>query len=160
MKISDEEFLNAYNDPDSRRIINSISRRFARRLSPDDLESCAQVGVFRCLRQHDPNKQRFTTSLYRFVTWECLTALRSAGPQPHIPLQVDVAESPSGDDATHIHECISLLRDPYDRDLVRRRYLEGQSYTAIAREIGKGRETARRHVGRATARLASICRAM
>ena len=82
-KISDREFEEAYKNPDNRNMIRMVCSSFSNTLSPDILESCGMLALWKCLRSHDEKYgQNFTSSLYRFVRWECIRELVSHNRKP------------------------------------------------------------------------------
>ena len=82
-KISDKEFEEAYKNTDNRNMIRMVCASFSNTLSSDILESCGMLALWKCLRSHDEKYgQKFTSSLYRFVRWECIRELVSHNRKP------------------------------------------------------------------------------
>lgn len=75
-QIPNIEFETAYQNIDNKKIINSFYKKYRKRLSVDEIKSCGLIALWKCLQCHDSSKQKFTTSLYRFMTWECLQELK------------------------------------------------------------------------------------
>lgn len=72
--ISNKDFLAKYED--SFETIDSVCRRFRTSLSKDVLRSCGNVGLWKCMKNFDKNKGKFSSYLYYCVFWECLLAIR------------------------------------------------------------------------------------
>ena len=63
---------------DNIKIMNSVIRRFNNQISGRVLEQCKMLGLWKALKSHDfSQKRKFTTSLYKFVLWECQKEIRS-----------------------------------------------------------------------------------
>lgn len=74
--ISNRDFERAKANTDNANIIKSIIVSFSKDVDESTLEACGDIGLWKCLKSHDPTKgNKFTSSLYRYVTWECLNAL-------------------------------------------------------------------------------------
>lgn len=85
-KISNEEFETAYSNIDNKKIINSFLKKYSNVLSYEDIYSCGMIALWKCLQLHDNTKQKFTTSLYRFMTWECMQNIVKNNKKPHISI--------------------------------------------------------------------------
>ena len=76
-QISNEEFNLAYINKDNINTIKKVTSKYWRQIDADDLEECGLQGLWNCLRSHEEgHNQKFTTSLYTFVNWECLRKLQ------------------------------------------------------------------------------------
>lgn len=156
--MTNEEFAAAYCLEDNRRVIAKALKAYERSLSEDDLLECGMVALWRTLQKHRPELgQKFTTSLYRFVNWECLNLVRRAKREKVVYLPEVVAEVV--DNSSGIEEYLSRLTSA-DRDLVRWYYLEGHTIVEIGRRIGLSKEATRKRIGRAFQNLRDIARCM
>ena len=78
-QISDFELEQAIANPNNQTMIKKVCSFYSRLLSPSILKSCGDTAVWRCLRSHrDDMGQKFTSSLFRFVHWECLRELSNS----------------------------------------------------------------------------------
>src|SRR5262245_45103905 len=76
--VSNAEFEAALADRDNQNIIKGVTSRYKKQLDADDLYTCGLNALWRALQSHDPAyEQKFTTTLFRFVHWECRRELRS-----------------------------------------------------------------------------------
>lgn len=70
-KISDQEFSDAYNNLDIKKVISSISRKYKNKIDTGDRESACNIALYRTLSYFKPEfKQKFTSSLVRFLYFE------------------------------------------------------------------------------------------
>ena len=75
--VSLEEFEKARSNSDNQRIINLVCSKYVNKLSPEVLQQCGDYALWECLRSHDDSIQKFTSSLYRYVHWNCLRELEN-----------------------------------------------------------------------------------
>lgn len=81
-QVSNEEFEKAYQSPDNIRMIKSITSQYKNILDEDERESCGMQGLWEALVNHEENRgQKFTTSLFRYVTWRCDNCVRRTNKQ-------------------------------------------------------------------------------
>lgn len=169
--ISDEEYDRAMKDPENVGIIKGVLFTYRSLLSLDELKSLGMVALWRCLQKHNPQfGQKFTTSLFRFVHWECKRELRKKfgkrkrllldfgpltedypAPEPVIPPSVE--EGVSTED---VKEAMKCLPEPH-RKLISQHYILGKSYEYIGMLHGCSKETARQRVDLAMNSLRQIC---
>ncbi len=75
--VTNQEYIEAYNNPENIRILNRASYKYKDFLDKDDLLSCQTVALWRAMIKYDPlGGNSFKNSLYRFVIWECQAMLR------------------------------------------------------------------------------------
>lgn len=137
---------------DNVNIIRKVTAKYASTIHQDDLKTCGLNALWRTLQCHDPSyNQKFTTSLYRFVEWECQRELRRRRTKVlslTVPLDQasphEVAEDclPS-EDVELVREAISML-DEQDREIIRFHFLEGHSLRDAVRRFGFSKQTARK----------------
>lgn len=76
-QVSNQEFQEAYELSDNIGIIKEITSRYRNILDESDRESCGMQGLWEALVNHEENRgQKFTTSLFRYVTWRCDNCVR------------------------------------------------------------------------------------
>lgn len=160
-KVSDTEYRRAYrgDDPESRAeaqkhraIVRTVLRKYRKVIPRNDLESCGDLAIWKCLQYHDsdhPSRQKFTTSLYRITNWVCLQELRrirrASRPIDYAKYGVDrptaafdYHQDPELEDQRHVVECVGLVPNG---DILKEYYLEGETIATIAkkRKIGRRR---------------------
>jgi RNA polymerase sigma factor (sigma-70 family) len=177
--ITSAEFDRAYyGDPgdeasvraaaDNRNVIASQLRKYAEHLPDGDLRACGLNALWRCLEYYRPEfGQKLTTSLYRFVNWECKRELeRKFGRAKNPPRRVRLVDVPARTDRSfdhetdetlaHVRECLERL-PPEQAGLIRQHYFEGLTTAAIGRANGWAKETARVRLREALAALRRAC---
>lgn len=163
--VSNDEYAQALAQPDNAAILSSFKKRFLAILGEDGFEDCALVGLWRALQYHrDDRGMKFTTSLYRFMEWECRKAAKKAARRRPVVYEgeLDHLPSPMKEGALPVeidHVLERMQRLPLaDQYLIRSYYLEGKS----AREIGltldppRKRETVRKRISRGLNRLRRV----
>jgi RNA polymerase sigma factor (sigma-70 family) len=162
--ISNETFNQAYFNQDNVALIKSVTNRYSKSLNRDVLYSCGLQGLWKCLRSHEYNHssgQKFTTSLWRFVNWECQRELRKKMKQGNIITEADIEHdievtSPiPNPDIEHMKECLTLLPLQY-RTLIQEYYLENRTMEEIGKLHNYSKEAARQKINRAVQRLQEI----
>lgn len=69
-------FENYRKDPDIQRLITKVLSKFRRLIPYDELVNCGMIGLWNAILIHrDGLGNKFTTSLYNFVRWECLAVI-------------------------------------------------------------------------------------
>lgn len=180
-EVTDEQLRDAYyggSSPesqqtasDNRGILHSVSSKFVRtgQLDEDEASACEMNALWRCLSYHDDSHgQKFTTSLYRFIEWECRRersnkkkkAERHKMERSVLPLiarhAVDEHDSWGSSDTREcdLVEAISRKEEiltkldelPYawQRTIIRQYYLQGMTHEQIGfHNGGYSKETAR-----------------
>lgn len=159
--VSDDQFKTAMSTGDNVNIIRKVTSRYASVIHPDDLYTCGLNALWRTLQCHDPKyNQKFTTSLYRFVEWECQRELRKKRTKVLsmcVPLEQATQENISCEtipstDHEFVQETISQM-DPEDQEIIRFCLLEGRSLRDASRKFGYSKQVARRRKNDALRRL-------
>jgi RNA polymerase sigma factor (sigma-70 family) len=76
--ITDKEFQEALDDPEIARKLRKQTAKYAASLGEDERKELGLIALWKALQDFRPEfKQKFTTSLHRFINWECLRRLRS-----------------------------------------------------------------------------------
>ena len=183
--VTEEEFLLHWRGGDSpeskaaakdnRNVLASVVNKF-RQLSRDERKSCAMTAMWKCLGKHEWGRQKLTTSLYRFATWECLNELRQRKQQSesrmslaYLPLisrhvSMETEEGPPEDRCDKpgqlqtIRENMGRLPEKWQKTIVRQYYFEGLTYEEIGfRNGGYSKEKARLRLGEAMLQLSHVC---
>lgn len=170
--VSNEEFEAAMKNKDNANLIRSISKRFYPLIDHEDLRSACHLGLWRALQYHDPKfGQKFTTTLFRFVRWECQKELRRQGLAKKRFVQFPQADYSSYDTAEedgrlldferrdeleHVKSRMKKLSGEHRR-LVEMRYIKGMSTEDIGEVQGYSKETARKRLMEAVNVLREVC---
>ena len=137
--ITDEEFQEALDNIDNQKIIHAACTNYMASLSSDELKQCGLDALWRALQSHNPSfKRKFTTSLFKFVKWECNNAARAkygdriqAG-----PLRGDIpADDSAVQNAILVEELLEYL-DEMPRQILRDRYISNHTLQEIADMYG------------------------
>jgi RNA polymerase sigma factor (sigma-70 family) len=158
MEVTNREYCYAYAIPENRKIIRAALQAYAGLLPEDDLSSCGMVALWRCLKKHDPAcNQRFTTSLHRFVHWECKKALRKQKVQRRISYRpfVEQEHKLSEDRASLIRNAIANLTES-ERKLINQHYFEQMTFDEIGMIHRVSKEAIRRRLLRAVEQLRTV----
>ena len=131
--ITSEQIENVVADPTNARTIGAIKARY-RNLHVDTLTSCIYTGAWKCLQKFDPSYgQSFSSSLFRFINWECLRESR------RWLSYTDVADVDRLDDtATNtiiVTEYLDML-DDFTRGVIIDRYMYGYTLQVIGDKYG------------------------
>jgi DNA-directed RNA polymerase specialized sigma subunit len=71
-------FDEAKEDINNIKIMNTVTSRFYNQIPRDILKQCKMLGLWKAMKAHDfSQKRKFTTSLYKYVLWECQKEIRS-----------------------------------------------------------------------------------
>lgn len=146
-KVTNEEYTQAYKNLDNRRIMSFLSNRFRGSLDKDVLKSCVLYGLWRCLQYHDNNqKRKFTTSLYKFVQWECQRELaRKQSKKIDIPTEIISDNIPDKEDyklPTLLKDCLDYINEQ-DRQVLIDRYINNMTYEEIGKRYGCTKQSAK-----------------
>jgi RNA polymerase sigma factor (sigma-70 family) len=72
-EVTNEELKAALENSDNHNLMRSEARKYEKTLDEEEIERACLRAMWRCLGNHIPDhasKQKFTTSLYRFLKWE------------------------------------------------------------------------------------------
>jgi len=130
-QITDEELRKAINDPANQDMIRRVCSYYTKTLSQEALKACGDAAIWRCLQSHrDDMGQKFTSSLYRFIHWECLREINeSKSPYVELPDEIGVShEDPV--QAIILQECLEILPEEA-RQIVVARYIENRTLADI-----------------------------
>lgn len=162
---------------DNRNVIKGVLRKYSKQLTKDELFTCGLNALWRTLQYHrDCFNQKFTTSLHRFTDWECKRELRKKrGGRGRVrPVEVPFADmlniaardnnntnfkmggDPADDDLRHVTECIDLLDDDTQKQVIRQYYFEHLTMEQIGRVNGYSKETARKNLRSAVDALREV----
>lgn len=145
---------------DNQGIIRTVANKYRSILRPEELDRCGLHGLWRALQYHqDGRGQKFTTSLYRFVDWECKKELNKSNKQKKTlsldNIKIDPPYSGRSEDNEHLHECLRLLPKS-ESELVDMYYFRDMTLEEIGRYNKYTKEAARQKLGKAIQKLGKI----
>lgn len=129
-----ENFDEAYKNPDNIRIIKKACSRFNDSLSKEALNNCGAVALWRALKNQKKRRLRkkFSTSLWEFVVWECLDEIkRQKDKLETIPLLQEPIHYPN-----KILQEIQYILNDEEYDILIQRYIGNKTLKEIG--ISKG----------------------
>lgn len=136
--ISDQEFEAARRQ--HLQLIQNVARVYATSLSPEELQAAGDMALWRCLQSHNPKYgSKFTTSLYRFIHWECIRAIKERRAN-ETTLVGDVEGTTDNQAIQMILEDYLNLLDERDRRIVEARFLESCTFEEIANREGYSKQ--------------------
>ncbi len=137
-------FEEAIKNPDNNKIMNSVIRRFNNQISGRVLEQCKMLGLWKALKSHDfSQKRKFTTSLYKFVLWECLKEIRS---KTLLKTKKDKLDEyihlNSFDNPPQINLPLNIMEklSSYDRELLYDRFYLSLTYKEMGEQRGTSKQ--------------------
>lgn len=138
--VSETEFQQARANKDNQGIIRKVCSHYAGILSPEALKACSDMAVWRCLQSHTNGRQKFTTSLYYFIGWECKREVQATKTKYQFMTNVDEPSSYSDPlDKLVVEECLEALT-PQEREIVLARYVDNRTLDDIGNEFGYSRQ--------------------
>lgn len=157
--ISNTEFEAAYNNLDNRKIINACISRYIKIMPIEELQECGMVALWKCLKYHeDGHNQKFTTSLWRFIDWECRRELKKKNKDKTLvtsdmqEYDVTVIENP---DVIKLRDCIEHLK-PEHQQIIQEYYFDKLTMEEIGDNHKYSKETARQKINKAVRALSKI----
>jgi len=147
--VSNEEFEQAKQKYDY--FLKFLLARYTL-LEPEMREACGDVALWKCLRLHDPSfGTKFTTSLHKFVYWECLSETRQNTKHAH---NQKLQTNHSVPAEVHISEYLDVLK-PRERSMVIERFFYNYSFREIGEKHGVSHQRAHAIVKRALTNMAA-----
>lgn len=160
-EVTNEEYEKAYNNKDNRKVIDSVTSKYAKKVDKHDLSSAGLMALWRCLSYHDDSfGQKFTTSLWRFTDWECKRILRSQKNRVSCmqlsAIEIDLPEeNVMTDDVKFMKECVHLL--PKDeKEILQLYYYQNLTMEEIGKANGYSKEAARQKINKSLRKLTEI----
>jgi len=172
--VTNEDFIKAYGDintptklltpeqKDNRNIIYSVINKYRKHFEKDELLSISLNAVWKALASHvDGKGNKFTTSLWRFVDWECKRQYRNKKKKKNVIHTVnieniEIEEKPRALHKSHIEEKLEELSE-FDRKILTEYYIEGYTMEEIGKRNGYSKEAARQKIKKALTRLEQRC---
>lgn len=154
--VSNEEYNIAYNNKDNQRIIKAVLFTYRGKLDEDTLKTCGLNALWRCLQNHNESfSTKFTSSLWRFVNWECKKELRTLATSKYKPLELfDVAN-----EEEEMYSVFDDLHDVLDQEycqIIKLRFLEKMTLREIGNKFGYTKEAARQKLEKAIGQIRMV----
>lgn len=109
--VSNDAFEKAWADPENRKIMSAIGRRYKGVMDYESMIYNAQLALFYCLRKHRPDAgTKFTSSLTRHTIWQFKRA--TINRRKNSPLSLpENFDMPVRNDPiqTDVQECLTAL---------------------------------------------------
>lgn len=164
-KVNEEEYRKAYNNSDNRNVIKSVLKTYKDRLDTHTLESCGLSGLWRALQYHNPEEYttKFTSTLWRFTTWECDKEVKKAKRKKHKRAKQISADALTSLDtrlspepSLGLIDDLESVLDNEHAEIVRLRYVNGYTLREIGGYFGYTKEAARLKLKVALSKLRSV----
>jgi len=155
--ITNKEFELARRNLDNVRIINKCLAKHKDVMSFDELKSCGLYGLWKCLKYHDNSKKRkFTTSLYSFVRWECLSYIKKKTELNDEYLDnYSIYDEEKDNIIEDIKDCLNRLPKK-DRKILEQYYYQKLTLKEIGKLNNYSRQAAGQNRNKAETRLKDI----
>jgi RNA polymerase sigma factor (sigma-70 family) len=161
--VTNEEFNEALKNKDNEKIIKAVLARYYHVIPADKLKDCGYDALWRCLGYHIPGKgNKFTTSLWKFTTWECRRALkRIHNEQSTHTINISTIETKEkfdipmpmdSESILHLRECLTLLNTE-SKQIIHEYYFEHRTMQEIGELHGYSKEAARQKINKAVREL-------
>lgn len=178
--VSNDEMMAALNNPDYRDLIASETLKYKGQLDEHQRESAGMTALWRALGYYKP-LQKFTTSLWKFIHWECRRELRKErrrtghglvtrvmGDISDMPEQMappTTAEATQEDPSTklkkeRLEEVGEVMRRYLPMSVetvVKQHFFDNRTVEEIGQINGCSQETARQRLTFGLTRLKEIC---
>lgn len=159
-KISDSEFNIAFNNQDNQRVIKSVLSKYRYKLDEHTLESCGLSALWKCLQSHDYSfSTKFTSSLWKFTTWECRREIAKVHNKNH---NTEQSIDPFADlipdkdiQSYEITDYSSVLSDD-EQQALSYRFVDGMTLLEVGQKFGFTREAARLKIKRAIEKIRKL----
>lgn len=173
--VRDQEYEAALKNQDNVKVLHGVAANYRNVLSEDELRGCALKALWRALQGHrSVFGQKFTTSLHRFMRWECnreaggrrrVVSRCPAKSRPQqVRLNIELLAEPDCRQLTaedveemdHVQTRMALLPEEH-REILKQHYLDGMGINDICAARSLSREAVRRRLRRAMDALRRVC---
>jgi DNA-directed RNA polymerase specialized sigma subunit len=134
-KVTNEAFEAALANPDNRRVIGYLCKKYRNLANNDELWQHGCVGLFKCMKRHGETTPK---RLYWYIRKECLKgiAIRRDFPLPsHLSASLDI------DDPVEVKDCMDMMSAD-SRNILLAYFFMGMTLAEIGREKGHTRVAA------------------
>jgi RNA polymerase sigma factor (sigma-70 family) len=162
-RVSNEEYKQALANPDNIKVIKSFLGGYRGKIPDADLERCGEDALWRCLSYHEEGRgNKLTTSLWRFLTWECnreLKRITKDKGKHTITFSTietkdvfDPADKSDTEQVRQLRNCLYLLPEE-DQNILQKYFFDRMTMQEMADMYGYTKETARNKINKAVAKL-------
>ncbi len=148
--IGNELFRTEYDKEDNKQTIDKVLGFYSRQIPNPDLNQLGALGLWNCLKKHDySNKNKFTSSLWRFVKWECQKFLRSKNRDKRYVygiIEIDKRKDDYKNKRILAEEALNCISSKEDRELIESYFIYKKSYSEIATEHNLSKEFVRKKI--------------
>jgi DNA-directed RNA polymerase specialized sigma subunit len=158
--VSDEEFRLAQENKDNQHIIKYVLGKFGRRLRRDERKACGLLGLWHALEYHDDSYGRkFTTSLYKFMSWEVqkFTQERDRNTSQTVQISNKYLQREVSPTQIYAQDCIDSLKEPWQKKIIHQYFMKGMNLTEIGRENCYSKQYAQQRFASAMDELKRVC---
>jgi len=150
--VNNQIYNNAYENLDNQRIISSVLSKYRGRLDEETLKGCGLNALWRCLENHNEALgTKFTSSLWRFVHWECRKELQTLARSKYKP--TELVEIAVDEECENVFDDLDNILDPEYSKIVKLRFIHGMTLKEIGKEFGYTKEAARQKLKYALNRI-------
>lgn len=147
-EVTNEEFENAWADKNNIKLMNSVIKKYGTAFTgtpASELKSIKMIALWKCLGKHDYTRQKFTSSLYRFINWECLKTIKENSKYRQNYKQIDnLTNNLSYNDSEEWMLVDVLNEDEYS--LYSKYFKENHTLSQIADQEGLSQEWIRQKI--------------
>lgn len=155
LNISNLEYEEALKNEDNIKIINSVCRKYAKRIDSEDLHRCKLIALWDAIKKYNPDRGvKFTSFLYSCITWECKKQMHQN--MKTKPGQMCCEKEDRPQKGFEVKDLIDSLPKKFSK-VVSQRFMYGYTIKEIALENNYSRETARQNVKKAVKALRKKC---
>tara|TARA_R110002167_G_scaffold221615_1_gene426528 strand:- start:2044 stop:2517 length:474 start_codon:yes stop_codon:yes gene_type:complete len=155
LDVSNLEYEEALKNEDNIKIINSVCRKYLKRIDTEDLHRCKLMALWDAIKKYNPDRGvKFTSFLYSCVTWECKRQVHHN--MKTKPGQMCAEKEDRPQKGSEVKDLINSLPNKFSK-VVSQRFMYGYTIKEIARENNYSRETARQNVKKAVKALRKKC---
>ena len=151
-EVTNKQYEEAYKDLDNTKVINKVLSLY-QDLSSETRRDCGLKGLWRCLQFHEPDKgNKLTTSLWRFVKWECENEKKKLRSQKNQKRSKSIELFDVEDEAVEVMDVFHDIDNILDREsssIIRLRFVEKMTLKEIGATFGYTKEAARQKLNHA-----------
>ena len=157
-QVTNNDIYKALDDINNIKIMNKVVNIYYRYLSKDEAESCKLNGLWKALGCHDNEKgSKFTSSLYRYVKWECQSTLREKYKFVYYSIDCDIEESNRKIfNDVDISEYFQTLSNT-DKKIMQMRFIDSLSLEAIGKTFHISRQAVKQRIDKSIKLISPRC---
>jgi len=130
---------NALSNEENKHIIMVLSSKYKYYMDEWAIENCVLHAIWKCLLRHNPEyNTKFSSSLYRYIEWECKNYIRE---NYRYTDNFELLEAKDATTTIEVNDCLSQLSG-INRDILKQYHYEGMTIREIAESNGYTKTTA------------------